>query len=122
MPSPPVASWPEPWVIPFRFWISDFMKWLINDFDLGLFTFKELTRSVAWLLEWPLRAAQSLLAEGFSRGIGRDAVEVFPGSHGSPCSRCARSRGSPSVASALPRWSPERSSTSRSSASGRARW
>ena len=75
---PAVASWPEPWIIPFRFWISDFMKWLINDFDLGLFTFKELTRSVAWLLEWPLRAAQSLLAEGFSRGIGRDAVEVFP--------------------------------------------
>ena len=69
---PAVASWPEPWIIPFRFWISDFMKWLINDFDLGLFTFKELTRSVAWLLEWPLRA------EGFSRGIGRDAVEVFP--------------------------------------------
>ena len=75
---PAVASWPEPWIIPFRFWISDFMKWLINDFDLGLFTFKELTGSVAWLLEWPLRAAQSLLAEGFSRGIGRDAVEVFP--------------------------------------------
>ena len=75
---PVVATWPEQWVIPLRYWISDFMKWLINDFDLGLFTFKELTRSIAWLLEWPLRAAQSLFAEGFSRGIGRDAVEVFP--------------------------------------------
>ena len=75
---PAIASWPEPWIIPLRFWISDFMKWLVNDFDLGLFTFQELTRSIAWLLEWPLRAAQSLLAEGFSRGIGRDAVEVFP--------------------------------------------
>ena len=75
---PSAAVWPEPWVIPFRFWISDFMKWLINDFDLGLFTFKELTRSIAWLLEWPLRTAQSLFAEGFSRGLGREAVEVFP--------------------------------------------
>ena len=75
---PVVAIWPEQWVIPLRFWISDFMKWLINDFDFGLFTFKELTRSIAWLLEWPLLAAQSLFAEGFSRGIGRDAVEVFP--------------------------------------------
>ena len=75
---PAAAVWPEPWVIPFRFWISGFMKWLVNDFDLGLFTFKELTRSIAWLLEWPLRTAQSLFAEGFSRGIGRDAVEVFP--------------------------------------------
>ena len=75
---PAVAVWPDPWIIPLRYWISDFMKWLINDFDLGLFTFRELTRSIAWLLEWPLRAVQSLLAEGFSRGIGRDAEEVFP--------------------------------------------
>ena len=75
---PAVAVWPEPWIIPLRYWISDFMKWLINDFDLGLFTFRELTRSIAWLLEWPLRAVQSLLAEGFSRGIGRDAEEIFP--------------------------------------------
>ena len=75
---PAAAVWPESWVIPFRYWISDFMKWLVNDFDLGLFTFQELTRSIAWVLEWPLRAAQSLFAEGFSRGIGREAVEVFP--------------------------------------------
>ena len=75
---PAAAIWPEPWVVPIRYWISDFMKWLVNDFDLGLFTFQELTRSIAWLLEWPLRAAQSLFAEGFARGIGRDAVEVFP--------------------------------------------
>ena len=75
---PAVAVWPDPWIIPLRYWISDFMKWLINDFDLGLFTFRELTRSIAWLLEWPLRTVQSLLAEGFSRGIGRDAEEVFP--------------------------------------------
>ena len=75
---PALAAWPEQWTIPFRFWISGFMKWLINDFHLGFFTFKELTRSIAWLLEWPLLAAQSFFAEGFSRGIGRDAVEVFP--------------------------------------------
>ena len=48
--------WPWAWhypkglSIPIRFWISDFMKWLINDFDLGLFTFKELTRSFSWVL------------------------------------------------------------------------
>ena len=26
---------PRPWHIPLRYWISDFMKWLLNDFDLG---------------------------------------------------------------------------------------
>ena len=75
---PAAAVYPESWIVPLRFWISDLMKWLVNDFDLGLFTFKEMTRSIAWLLEWPLRAAQSLFAEGFSRGIGRDAVEIVP--------------------------------------------
>ena len=75
---PAAAVYPESWVLPLRFWISDAMKWLVNDFDLGLFTFRELTRSIAWLLEWPLRGAQNLFAEGFTRGIGRDAVEIFP--------------------------------------------
>ena len=34
------AAWqyPRDWDIPLRFWISSFMKWLVNDFDLGLFT------------------------------------------------------------------------------------
>ena len=75
---PALATYPEPWFVPLRFWVSDLMKWLVNDFDLGLFTFQEMTRSIAWLLEWPLRAAQSLFAEGFSRGIGRDAEEILP--------------------------------------------
>ncbi len=57
-------SYPRGWDVPLRFWISDLMRWLINDFDLGLFTFKELTRSISWLLNWPLKTAQSLLASG----------------------------------------------------------
>ena len=63
--------WPWAWhyprelSIPLRFWISDFMKWLINDFDLGLFTFKELTRSISWALYWPLSTADGLLSSGF---------------------------------------------------------
>ncbi|MCB1755499.1 MAG: ABC transporter permease subunit [Gammaproteobacteria bacterium] len=61
-----LQNYPKNMIVPLRFWISDFMKWLIEDFDLGLFTFKELTRSIAWLLEWPLRAAGGLLANGFS--------------------------------------------------------
>ena len=61
-----LQKYPRDLVIPLRFWISDFMKWLIEDFDLGFFTFKELTRSVSWLLEWPLWGAAGLLANGFS--------------------------------------------------------
>lgn len=77
-----VAPWafkyPRAWVIPFRDWITSFMEWLINDFDLGLFTFKEFTRSIAWLISWPYAFAQALLAEGFVSGQGAAAVTVWP--------------------------------------------
>jgi glycine betaine/proline transport system permease protein len=63
---PWAVEYPRAWNVPLRFWISDFMKWLINDFDLGLFTFKELTRSLSWLLDWPLVTAKGLLSSGFT--------------------------------------------------------
>ena len=69
---------PRPWHIPLRYWISDFMKWLLNDFDLGLFTFREFTRSLAWIIEQPYWLAKSLLSTGFLEGQGSDAVEIFP--------------------------------------------
>ncbi len=60
------VNFPRDWVVPLRYWISDFMEWLIKDLDFGLFTFKEMTRSIAWLLEWPLTFASRLLVTGFS--------------------------------------------------------
>ncbi len=76
--------WPWAWhypkalSVPLRFWISDFMKWLINDFDLGLFTFKELTRSLSWLLQWPLSAADGLLSSGFELERDDEVVLSLP--------------------------------------------
>lgn len=61
-----LVKYPKNWVIPLKYWISDFMAWLINDLDFGWFTFKEFTRSISWLLEWPLKFASALLSEGFS--------------------------------------------------------
>jgi glycine betaine/proline transport system permease protein len=54
------------------------MKWLMDGADFGLFTFKEFTRSIAWVLEQPYGLAKSLLSSGFLKGQGSDAVEVFP--------------------------------------------
>ncbi len=71
-------QYPREWNVPLRFWVSDFMKWLVDDFDLGLFTFKELTRSVSWLLNWPLAAAQGLLSAGFGIELGEDKVLQLP--------------------------------------------
>ncbi len=70
--------YPREWNVPLRFWISDFMKWLVNDFDLGLFTFKQFTRSISWLLEWPLSAAQGFLSTGFKLEFSDESIVQLP--------------------------------------------
>lgn len=62
---PWLALWPETWVPPLKTWITQGLDWLANDADVGLFTFKDLTRGFAWLLEQPLELAESLLYAGF---------------------------------------------------------
>ncbi len=76
--APWTLKYPRGWVLPLKSEISAFMKWLINDASFGLFTFKELTRSVSWLLDWPLQLATSLLSSGFVKGLGSDAVQILP--------------------------------------------
>ncbi len=71
-------KYPRGWVVPLKGWIGDFMKWLINDFDLGLFTFKEFTRGIAWLLEWPQWLTKGLLAQGFKIPTGEDSFWSTP--------------------------------------------
>lgn len=71
-------NYPRDWIWPIRFEITAFMKWLINDATFGLFTFKELTRSVSSLLDWPLTAATSLFSTGLMEGQGSYAVQIAP--------------------------------------------
>ena len=75
---PLAFSYPRAWQLPLAGWISEFMKWLINSFDLGLFTFKEFTRAIAWVVEQPYTLVKSILSTGFLSGVGSDAVLVFP--------------------------------------------
>ena len=75
---PWAVDYPRVWVVPLKGWISAFMKWLINDFDLGLFTFKEFTRSISWVLEWPHWLANGLLAKGFDVSVADEIVAHIP--------------------------------------------
>ena len=75
---PLAFSYPRAWQLPLAGWITTFMKWLINSFDLGLFTFKEFTRGIAWVVEQPYTLVKSFLSTGFLSGVGSDAVLVFP--------------------------------------------
>ena len=79
----PLMPWafryPRSWQFPLKKHISAAMKWLAEDASFGLlFTFKDLTRGIAWLLEQPLQLATSVLSSGFLQGQGSDAVQVLP--------------------------------------------
>ena len=69
---------PRDWRLPLRNQISDFMDWLINTADLGLFTFFELTRGISWLLEQPLDLATGIFATGIMDGEGSAAIQLTP--------------------------------------------
>ncbi|MGI6850820.1 ABC transporter permease [Mesorhizobium sp. 1B3] len=71
-------DYPKSLTIPAARWISDVMKWLLNDASFGLFTFQELTRFIAAMVDVPYRLALSLLATGFLSGQGSGAVQMVP--------------------------------------------
>ncbi len=75
---PWAATFPMDWTLPLQRWVSRFTKWLYEDASLGLFTFRELTRAISWVLEWPLAASRSLLSSGFVQGVGQNAEVVWP--------------------------------------------
>jgi len=71
-------KYPRSWRIPVKEVIGDFMTWLTESATFGLFSFTDLTRSVAAVIEAPYRVALSFLSTGFLSGQGSDAVQVLP--------------------------------------------
>jgi glycine betaine/proline transport system permease protein len=64
--------------LPARTWIGNAMNWLVDSATFGLFTFTELTRFLAGVVEAPYRAVLSLLSTGVLQGQGSDAVQLLP--------------------------------------------
>ena len=60
------VRWPGEWVIPLKAWITSFFTWLGNEAHFGLFSFKDVTRSISWLLSWPLHWTEVVLYRGVS--------------------------------------------------------
>lgn len=57
-------EYPKDWVIPLDRWLGDLLRWMVDEFDLGLFTFKELMRFFSWLLTGPFVVSKNLLVTG----------------------------------------------------------
>lgn len=73
-----IIRFPKAWQLDFESWISDAMTWLLEQASFGLFTFQQLTRFISILIEVPYDAARALLADGFVRGLGSNAVDIAP--------------------------------------------
>ena len=71
-------DYPRAWQIPAQRWIGNAMKWLVDSASFGLFTFTDLTRFIASLIDLPYRLILSLLSTGFLSGQGSSAVEIVP--------------------------------------------
>ena len=59
-------------------YITAFTRWLLNDATFGLFTFKDMTRFIAAVIEAPYRVVLSVLSTGFLSGRGSTAVQITP--------------------------------------------
>jgi glycine betaine/proline transport system permease protein len=58
------AEFPKAWVLPFKDWIGGFVAWLQDEASFGLFTFRDLTRAVAWVIAQPYALVHGLLSAG----------------------------------------------------------
>lgn len=76
--APWAFSFPKAQTFPVARWISAFTKWLINDASFGLFTFTELTRFIATVIDFPYQIVLSLFATGFMSGPGSSATQILP--------------------------------------------
>ena len=71
-------KYPKQFIFPLKIYISNFVKWLMNDAHFIIFSFKDLTRSISWIIEQPYQFILSLFAMGFYRGQGQEALLILP--------------------------------------------
>ncbi len=71
-------DYPADLTFPAANYITAFTKWLLNDATFGLFTFKDMTRFIAAVIEAPYRVVLSVLSTGFLSGRGSTAVQITP--------------------------------------------
>lgn len=73
-----IIRFPAELQLPLDAWISGAARWLIEDLSFGLFTFQDVTRSIAAAIRVPYDVVRALLVNGFMTGQGQQAVQVAP--------------------------------------------
>ncbi|WP_282605183.1 proline/glycine betaine ABC transporter permease [Pelagibius sp. Alg239-R121] len=73
-----IVKYPAGWRLPLKRDISDAMKWLVEDASFGLFSFKDFTRGIAWVIEVPYDFVRAAVIDGFVVGVGSEASQIAP--------------------------------------------
>ena len=72
-----ILKYPKQHTFPFAIYTTTFVKWLINEASFGLFTFKDVTRSFAWIIEQPYNLVLAIISKGILKGQGQDAILIL---------------------------------------------
>ena len=73
-----IIRFPKKWELQLDGVISDFLTWLVESAGFHFFSFKDLTRGIAAVIEAPYQFFRNLLIEGFSTGFGETATQLSP--------------------------------------------
>ena len=73
-----IIRFPKKWELQLDGVISDFLTWLVESAGFHFFSFKDLTRGIAAVIEAPYQFFRNLLIEGFSTGFGETAMQLSP--------------------------------------------
>lgn len=73
-----MIKYPGAWRVDMKSSISNFVKWLTEDASLGPFTFSQLTRAIAWVIEQPYNLVLGILSNGLVTGQGSNAIQHLP--------------------------------------------
>ncbi|MCZ4352518.1 ABC transporter permease subunit [Roseovarius aestuarii] len=73
-----IIRFPKQWQLELDGKISTFLDWLVESAGFYFFSFRDLTRAIAAVIEAPYQFFRNLLIEGFSSGIGETATQILP--------------------------------------------
>ena len=72
-----LVKYPKHYSFPFAIYTTTFVKWLINEANFLVFTFNDLTRFFAWIIEQPYKIVLAIFSKGILRGQGQDAIQII---------------------------------------------
>ncbi len=73
-----IIRFPKQYQLSLDSWISAWLDWLVNTANFWFFTFRDLTRGIAFTIEVPYQFLRNALIEGFQLGRGEQALQLAP--------------------------------------------